>query len=83
MKMTTSQESSKLDAREEKIQYELRYYPAILTAEMVCKILSVSKVTAYEEMKLGNLKSFRVGARSIRTTKIDLIKYILEGVVYD
>ncbi|MGI6364430.1 MAG: helix-turn-helix domain-containing protein [Bacillota bacterium] len=46
------------------------------TAGEVAEVLRIGKVKAYEIMKTGELASFRVGQRNIRTTRQALENYI-------
>lgn len=50
--------------------------PEVLTAKEVMEYLRVGKVKAYRLMKTGEIESFWVGERNIRTTKRALQKYV-------
>lgn len=58
------------------IEQELEKYPAILVAKDVAEILRVGKVKSYELLNTGEIKSFRLGKKNIRTTKKDLLEYL-------
>ncbi|MGI5882003.1 MAG: helix-turn-helix domain-containing protein [Dethiobacteria bacterium] len=48
----------------------------IITGPEVAAFLRIGRVKAYELMKTGEIPSFRVGKRSIRTTRQALVNYI-------
>jgi excisionase family DNA binding protein len=53
--------------------------PDVLTAPEIAKFLKIGRVKAYELMKTGEIASFRVGKRNVRTTKQALLNYIRKG----
>lgn len=53
--------------------------PEVLTAPDVAKILKIGRVKAYELLKTGEINSFRVGKRGIRTTLQAVLNYIQKG----
>lgn len=48
----------------------------IITAKEVSQILRIGRVKTYELMKSGEIQSFRVGERGVRTTRQMLENYI-------
>ncbi len=50
-------------------------YPDVLTVHEVCKVLRISKTTAYRLLKTGQLSSRRIGS-ALRVSKESLINFI-------
>ena len=48
----------------------------IITANEVAEIFKIGRVKAYELLKTGEIASFRVGKRNIRTTQRAVLNYI-------
>lgn len=49
--------------------------PEILTVEQAASLLQISRASAYEAVRAGEIPSFRVG-RSIRISKTQLLSWI-------
>ena len=61
----------------------LKEYPDILTPRDVMEILSISKNTFYSLVHQNEIPAFRLGSRSLRIQKQDLIYYLKNIVDWD
>lgn len=57
-------------------------YPDILTPKDVMEILSISKNTFYTMVRQNQIPAFRLGTRSWRVKKEDLVEYLREREWY-
>jgi predicted ArsR family transcriptional regulator len=75
--------SVELDSRKQELIDMLKDYDVSLSVDDVAKILSICNTTAKELLKSGKIKSFQLNESTqrqmIRTTKVDLINYMVSG----
>ena len=68
--------------QKERAKNMLLHYPDILTPRDVMEILSISKNTLYHMIQNNDLPAFRLGPRSWRFRRDDLIAYLEEATDY-
>ena len=62
------------------LEEELKDYPTMLTPDQVGEILQVGRGKVYELVRKEKIKGLKIGAKSLRITKQNVISYIIGGV---